>query len=253
MQQPFSSLASHRNQTILPNFLTQFDRRSVLFIWASYIVIVMSVDKFDFLKVCIFASFPLFVAIVCRISFSRIAWQLLLVLPFITLLAIANPFLDRSVYFQIGAVPVTGGMISAMVIIIKSILSLSVMLILERTISMNGIGNALKRLGVPAVFITQLLLLHRYLFLIANEAAMMTKARDLRSCSAWGKGVMVTANLIGALLIRSTERSERIYRSMLMRGFSGIFPVDETNDFRLRDILFSAASLSAFLFFRVNG
>ena len=48
----------------------------------------------------------------------------------------------------------------------------------------------------------------------------MQKARDLRSFGKRGKGPLVTAKLIGSLLIRTTARAERIYMAMSARGFS---------------------------------
>jgi cobalt/nickel transport system permease protein len=233
-----------------PRFTALFDRRTVLGIWLVYIVMLMSVGKYDIVRALSFVALPVFVIIVDRLSPGDILKRVALLSPFVIVMAAANPLLDRTVWRPFGPFAVTGGMLSAAVIVCKALLSLVMMIILDKCISISGLCEALGRLGVPAVFTTQLLLLHRYIFLIVAEAGTMIKARDLRLCGKWGRGPVVTANLIGTLLLRCTERSERVYRAMLARGFTGTFPPADASHFNGKDLLFAAIALSAFIFLR---
>jgi len=230
--------------------LARFDHRSLLVVWGVFIVLLVSVDKFDLVRALSFAAFPLFVIVATGIPFGLIARRVAVLSPFIVIMAAANPFLDRHAVATLGAVTLTSGMLSAAVIMVKAMVALIGMMLLDRAVSIGGLCNALRRLGVPAVFTTQLLLLHRYAFLIAGEASTMIKARELRSFGRRGKGPVDTANLIGALLLRSAERSERVYKAMLARGFSGTLPVAEGHAFGIADLVFIAAAVSAFALLR---
>lgn len=227
------------------------DGRTILFIATAYIIIVMSIHRLDIFRVTAFSALPLFVIIALRIDFFSIVKTVLFVSPFILVMAAANPLFDRTVIHHIGHIPITSGILSGTVIVGKAFLSLTAMLLLDRCISINGLSYALQRLRVPAVFTTQLLLLHRYIFLILSEAVIMLKSRDIRSAgSRWAKNPFVTANLIGTLLLRSAERSERVYRAMLARGFSGTFPVNGTTNFSFTDAVAVIGTLLILTMFR---
>lgn len=232
------------------SIIARFDHRSLLVVWGAFIVLLVSVDKFDIVRALSFGAFPAFVIIATRIPLGLVMKRVAILSPFIVVMAAANPFLDRQAIVKIGAITVTSGMLSAMVIIVKAFIALIAMILLDRAISIGGLCNALRGIGVPSVFTTQLLLLHRYAFLIAAEAATMLKARDLRSFGKRGKGPVDTAYLIGTLLLRSAERSERVYKAMLARGFSGTFPIAEGHVGSPADLLFIVASVSVFTLLR---
>ncbi len=224
--------------------LSGLDHRTLLIVWAFFMVLLMSIEKYDIVRTLSLGAFPVFAAVASGIPPGWLLQRIFLISPFLVLTAIANPFLDRTTIATIGTMPVTGGMISAGVIVAKATIALAGMLILDRCISVVGLCDALRRFGVPTVFTTQLLLMHRYVFLIAFEAAAMLKARDLRSSGKKGRGPFVTANLLGALLLRSSERSDRIYKAMLARGFSGTLPISHPHGFRIDDALFIISSIA---------
>jgi len=227
-------------------FFEQFDHRTLIVVWCIYTVLLVSIDKFDIVKALSFAAFPLFAVIAGDIRITMLLQRLVILSPFIIIMAAANPFLDRTPAFSIGNFTVSTGMLSAAVIVTKAFLSLASMLILDYCISIDGLCTALQRLGVPAVFTTQLLLLHRYIHLIINEAATLMRARDMRCSRKRGKGPLDTANLIGTLLLRTTERSERIYRAMLTRGFDGTLPARRREHFTINDYLFLGCTVTLF-------
>ena len=74
-------------------------------------------------------------------------------------------------------------------------------------------------------------LMWRYLFVFADEAMRLLRARAARSGSTGNPDLhtggsiiwraKTTGGLAGNLFIRSLERSERIYVAMLSRGYDG--------------------------------
>lgn len=250
MTRTLHRLATARIAAAEDSLLHRLDHRTLLVVWGGFILALISVDKYDIARTLSFAAFPLFVLLVARIALLPLFRRLLLLSPFIVITAAANPFLDRTVISSVHGFSVTTGMISAAVIMMKAVLTLTAMLALDRCISIAGLCNALHRFGVPRVFTTQLLLLHRYAFLITAEASTMIRARDLRSCGKRGKGPRDTANLIGSLLLRSAERSERVYKAMLARGFSGTLPLATEHRFRLPDAIFITTTFTGFALLR---
>ncbi len=188
---------------------------AAIVILALFIFFVISVPKFDLAGVIALAAFPLLLITASGIALMPILKRLVIASPFILFMAAGNLALDRS----IAGFAITGGMISASVIVLKTVVTLVTLLSLMAVMPFHRFGLALRSLRVPEPFVTQLLLVYRYSFLLSEEAAMMQKARDLRSFGGRGKGVLVTARLIGSLLIRTTARAERIYMAMSARGF----------------------------------
>jgi len=190
-----------------------------ILILAIFIIFVISVPKFDIAGVIAFAAFPLLFVTATGIPLLQLMKRLVIVSPFIFFMAAGNLIFDRSPAFTIAGITITEGMVSASVIVLKTFVTLSSLLSLITCMPFHRFGMALRTLRVPEVFVTQLLLVYRYSFLLSEEAGMMQKARDLRSFEGRGKGALVTAKLIGSLFIRTTARAERIYMAMSARGF----------------------------------
>jgi cobalt/nickel transport system permease protein len=97
---------------------------------------------------------------------------------------------------------------------------------------------------------TQLLLMHRYVFVLAGEARSMRRARDLRSFGGRGKELRSAAGMIGTLMLRTFDRSDRIYRAMTARGFTGTLHLIDDERLRERDGIFVLAGSIVCLAFR---
>ena len=246
----FSDVTERSHDLSRSGFLNRFDHRTLLIVWGVFVLLLVSISKYDLVRVLAFGAFPLFVIIADGLPLHRITLRVAALSTFVLFMAAANPFFDRHPLYMIGSFTVTGGMISAMVILAKTVVTLATVITLDMSISINGLCAALARLGVPTVFTTQILLLYRYCFVIADEASTMQKARNMRAFNGKGTGIFDTAPLMGSLLLRSTARSERIYKAMLARGFTGTIPSDSTDSFKAADAVFAATAIIIFLFLR---
>ena len=82
--------------------------------------------------------------------------------------------------------------------------------------------KAMRALGLPSILADMTLLTFRYLFEIGNYLHQMETALRLRGFQARRfsrRGVNTLAWLSGSILVRSYERSEWIYKAMIMRGY----------------------------------
>jgi len=102
----------------------------------------------------------------------------------------------------------------------KSTLCLFCMVLLSSTTRFSAILRVLWRIRVPSLLVTTLALMHRYLFVLADETGCMLRARRSRTfsrdrASDWRS----SASVIAHLFVRSSERAERIYAAMCARGW----------------------------------
>lgn len=227
------------------------DDGPAILILALFVLFVLSVPKYDLAGVLAFAAFPLLFVTAMGIPAGALLKRIALVSPFVLFMATGNLLLDREPAFGVAGVMLTGGMISASVIVLKTLVTLSALLSLISCMPFYRFGAALSSLGVPEVFVTQLLLVYRYSMVLAEEAGMMQKARDLRSFGTKGKGPIVTARLIGALLLRTTARAERIYMAMEARGFQEGLSTRQLNPLQRKDLPALAVALVAFSLVRL--
>lgn len=136
----------------------------------------------------------------------------------------------------VAVTPITGwtitstGLIRFASIMIKSMISVQVAVILILTTHLTDMLWALSALHTPRVLVAIIAFMYRYIFLLAEESVRLTRARDSRSAvlegnpSAGGSiffRAKTTGGMIGNLLLRSFERSERIYQAMVARGYQG--------------------------------
>ncbi len=120
------------------------------------------------------------------------------------------------------------GLLRFFTIVWKSWVSVQVALILTATTHFFDILRALGALHLPKIMVALLSFMYRYLFVLADEAQQLLRARDCRSAALDGRGggsvwwrAKVTGQLVGTLFLRAFERSERIYVAMLARGYTG--------------------------------
>ncbi|MEN6437352.1 MAG: cobalt ECF transporter T component CbiQ [Syntrophobacter sp.] len=87
--------------------------------------------------------------------------------------------------------------------------------------------QALASLRVPPMVCQMILLAHRYIYVFQNEAARMKTGMGARGfrASTTLETVRTVGNFLGMLLVRSFERTQRVYDAMLSRGYSGNLPV----------------------------
>lgn len=83
--------------------------------------------------------------------------------------------------------------------------------------------QALARLRVPQMVCQMILLAHRYIFVFQHETSRMKKGMQMRGFRKRTdlETLRNIANFMGMLLVRSTERTQRVYEAMIARGYRG--------------------------------
>jgi cobalt/nickel transport system permease protein len=164
-------------------------------------------------------------AALARLPPLTLVRRLLVEVPFL-LFVLALPLLGGPPRWTVLGVGLSvPGLHAAATIALKATFGLLTTGILAATTSLPEIITGLERLRVPPVFTAVAAFMVRYTEVLAAELARMRTAALCRGGnSRWLWQVRdVTAGL-GALLLRSFERGERVYLAMASRGYTGTLP-----------------------------
>ena len=161
--------------------LHRTDARSKLLVTVVFLVTMLSVPLCRLPELLLFFVFPIVACAMGGLSYGTIFRRSLVVLPFVVFIGVFNLFYDREPVFRIGTLAVTAGWVSFLSIVLRGLLSVQALLVLIGSTGYYGLCRSMQRLGVPAVFTTQLLFVYRYLYVLIEEAAAMQQARDARS------------------------------------------------------------------------
>jgi cobalt/nickel transport system permease protein len=199
----------------------RLDPRAKLVATAIFLASVVSHGKYEVAALLPYAVFPIALASAGRIPFSYLGKKMLAVAPFAVLVGMFNPFIDHTVLWHWGSLAITGGWVSFAAILLRFALTIGMALTLVAVTPFDDLCLGLQRLGIPRVFALQLQFLYRYLFVLAEEAVRLVRARALRSFGRRGLGLRAYSSLIGHLLLRTLDRATRIHIAMRCRGFDG--------------------------------
>lgn len=232
-------------------FIHRLDPRTKVIVTFAFIVTVVSFPKYEITGILPFFLFPMLFFTLGDIPALLILKKVLFVSPFAVFIGIFNPFLDNDVMYNFLGVPVSGGWVSFISILLRFFLTVSSALLLIATTSFPGICHALRRLGLPELFISQLLFLYRYIFVLMEEAMRMIRAKEMRSFGSKGLGIKVFISFIGTLFLKTIERAERIYNAMLSRGFTGAVHFSKICRLKAGDFILMTAAGAILYVFRV--
>jgi cobalt/nickel transport system permease protein len=223
------------------------DARAKAIVTFAFVVVVMSFPVYEVSALTPLMLFPVALVALGRIPAQHILSKILLAAPFALVVGMFNPFMDRQPFAAIGPFTVTGGWMSFVSIMLRFVLTVGAALALVACTGMNRLGSGLGRLGVPRVFIVQLLFLYRYLFVVADEGGKMFRSVELRSERARPLSLRTYSALIGTLLLRSMDHAEHVYSAMVARGFDGEIRVMKPSSVRWTDVVFVCGWLAYFI------
>lgn len=216
-----------------------------------YIVAVVSFSKYDVIGLAGMVIYPIAIFILAELSFWESVKRLRVVLPFVCLLGILNPFLDKNALL-IAGVEVNAGVLSMVTLVLKGIFCVLASYLLIVTTSVDKLCYAFRLLHVPKVMATQFMLTYRYITVLLEEVNRITQAYSLRAPGQKGVHFKVWGSLTGQLLLRSIDRANNVYESMLLRGYHGDYPyMRERIAFRWRDMIYFLFWVGMILLFRM--
>ena len=153
------------------------------------------------------AALLILTTLLSRLSLPFLLKRLLVLSPFVLGVVVVNAFQPAS-------------RANWLAVAVKSMLCLLTITLVSNTTPFSRILHVLKSMRVPALLITTIALMHRYLFVLVDESERMRRARASRTFARGRRFHWHTlATVVGQLFIRASERAERIYDAMCARGW----------------------------------
>lgn len=216
-----------------------------------YILIVVSFHKYDLGGIIPMVLWPVLLFQLSGIPVGTCFYKLRIVLPLVMAVGLFNPFFDHTVLLYLGSVPVTGGLISMVTLMLKGMFCLMASFLLMATTSIDHLCAALRMLHFPRMLVTLLLLTYRYVGVLTEELAIMTDAYHLRAPGQKGIQVSAWGSFLGQLLLRSMDRAQELYASMQLRGYHEHFHYAPVRPFMAKDAVYLMLCAAVFLLLRV--
>jgi cobalt/nickel transport system permease protein len=231
------------------SFVHKLDPRVKIIVAILYSIVVAVSSNFSALLPALGIS--VFLIVLSTLSIRKVLYRLLLVNGLIIFLWVFLPFTYKGeTLFTIG--PLAGtkeGVLYASQITVKCNAILLVMIALLSTTPISTLGQAMGQLYFPDKIIHLFLFTYRYIHVIFQEYNRLINAMRIRGFTPETNlhTYRSYAYLVGMLLVRSYDRSERIHKAMLCRGFHGKYYTLSRFSIKIGDILYLSLMLSAIL------
>ena len=216
----------------------------------AYIMITLSFGKYDLPGLVPMVLWPAMMFSLSGVKVRTCFYKLRIVLPLVMAVGLFNPFFDRQTILTIGNIAISGGVISMITLMLKGVFSLMASFLLMATTKIDSLCAALRKLHVPAILVSLLQLTYRYVGVMTEELAVMTDAYHLRAPGQKGIHISAWGSFLGQLLLRSMDRAQELYSSMILRGYHEHFHYADIERFRGRDALYMLVSILLFVLLR---
>jgi len=230
----------------------RLDSRVKFIVVLIFTAVVISLPRTSFSILACYAVGPFAILVLGKIPLRFTFKQILLVSPFVLVLALSCPLYDRTavtVAFGPFFWQISLGWIRCFVIIGKFVVTMLALIALVSTTRFADLLAGLQRLGLPKLLIIQLGFLYRYIFVLIDRAHHILRARAARSLKSLGlkAELKIAAAMLGSLLVRSIDTAEHINIAMQARGFDRNWRTLFKLQIRTPDYIFALLSASFML------
>lgn len=212
------------------SLIHRLDPRVKVLLTVAFIVSMALLPNGAWLALALGLAVVLTVSLVAQINPWIVMRRSLIGLPFLLAAVTVLLLPGNPVWVGPGGLTISDvGIVRFFSILGRSILSLQMAILMTATTPFPDILHALRHLRVPAILVSIIAFMYRYLFVLVNEVGRLLRARTARSARLPGqKGgrtltwrAAVAGHMAGQLFVRSLDRSDRVYQAMLARGYQG--------------------------------
>ncbi len=212
-----------------------------IIIAAIFIVLTISVKKYDIFHALLLTSFTCFLVAIAPVKVTSILKMLLYLSPFVLMLVIFNPVYDKSV-IRIAGYQVYGGYVSAFTTVLKFINTATVSVLIVSSTKFIHIASSLRFLRMPKFLIIQFMVMYRFIFIFLYDIIQSIQAINSRGLQSTTFSWHNMKAIVSAFFVKSVLRGEEVYNAMLSRGFD-IRNFKFDNKINISDIFFCLCSL----------
>ncbi|MDI9618094.1 cobalt ECF transporter T component CbiQ [Methanothermobacter sp.] len=219
----------------------------------TFIIIIFAVATQSITTLILMEIYLIILIFLSNVSPSYAIKRLILILPFGGFIALFQPFIRPGDVIWAGpfGIDITlHGIIFGALLLGKVTVSVTAVILLSSTTSMQELVGSARRIGVPSDFAMLLNLTVRYLFFFYDELERIRNAQKTRCFDIWNKNVPYQWRLrkvgetIAMMFLRAYEQGERVYLSMLSRGYTPESRMyTAASKIGRREVLFVAANI----------
>ena len=204
----------------------RLDSRVKFIVVLVFTAVVIALPRISVSILVCYAVGPFAMLVLGRIPLKFALRHILLISPFILVLALSSPLYDKTpvdVAFGPFSWRTSLGWLRCFSIAGKFVVTMSALIALVSTTRFADLLAGLQRLGLPKLLTIQLGFLYRYIFVLIDRAHHILQARAGRRLRNLGfrMELKTAAAMLGSLFVRSIDTAERINIAMQARGFSG--------------------------------
>ena len=206
----------------LDSYIHRWQCRPKLIAFIALIFSFTFINKLTFLPIAIIITTLLFYFSKLPLSFliSRLRYPGIFILAVVILLPLLT---GDTILFSWGWLHLKKeGCLLMLIIVTRFVCILTTTLVLLATSPFLNLIKSLNSLGLSPIISDMMLLTYRYLEQFSDRLETMKKAIRLKGFNLHKynhKQLTIVANLIGSLLVRSYEDSQRVYQAMKLRGY----------------------------------
>jgi cobalt/nickel transport system permease protein len=201
----------------------QFEPRAKILTFSALIFSFVLIN--DVRIAAFYLIFSLFILMISklplRFMFKHIKWVFLFVLPFLVVM----PFtVEGSEILRINGLVITyEGLRYGILVTLRALSAVILVFVMLGTMKFDTTIKALHMLKVPSSLVQMLMFTYRYIFVFIDEFTSMWKAMNSKGFKLKTNlySLSTTGKIVGMLIVKSYERAERVYNSMVAKGYTG--------------------------------
>ena len=195
---------------------------------SAILIIVIAAFSNNLIIPIVLEIFLLIVIAIAKLSYINSFKRVAMLLPFGGVIIIFQPFIHPgNILWSYSWITVTDvGLNWAILLLARIIVSLTSIVILSSTSPMQQIVASFRRLKMPKDLAMILSIMVRFLFVFIDELAAIRRSQKSRNFHIHSKltpykwRVKQVGYTVAMMFVKSYEQGERVYKSMISRGFS---------------------------------
>lgn len=221
------SVTDVERQAMKENVLHSLDGRIKLIVLI--MIIVFAVYTTNILVLALLEVYLIILILVSRHSLKHSFMRVLLIIPFGGSIAVLQPFVHAGTVIYslpLGIHITSQGIAFGTLLITRLVVSLTCIVILSSISPMQEVADSFRKLGMPRDFSMIFSLFIRFLFLFYEELRKINNAQTSRNFDIFNKKTSYmwrlrqVAYTVMMMFLKSYERGENVYLSMVSRGYS---------------------------------
>ena len=176
-----------------------------------FMLVVPFLIKGDIYLIITIILITLIIDLIARLNILRVFSRIIKILPFVILMTVFIPFY------------MPNGMYVAILLFFRIFGAIFVFLSFFSSLTYSEFIESLTKLRLPSVFTGSFVIMLHYIPILANSNKKILGAQELRGkrITTYREKLKTHAFIMGKSIVMNMERSEKLYESLKMRGFSG--------------------------------